>query len=437
MPMTTTAWVSADSSFIAEHFLQIRNLTEELCNPLCTEDFCIQSMLEVSPPKWHLAHTTWFFETFILKKYIPHYRCFHKGFAYLFNSYYETVGQVYPRAQRGLLSRPTVKQVMAYRSHVNQYMQDLLHEDRDLKKKLEIRKLTEVGLHHEQQHQELLLMDIKYNFSINPLNPAYCDSKNIWVLKSSSKKRHPVKWIEFDGGNVEIGAQTREFCFDNEKPRHTVFLKPFSLSDRLVTNQEYSEFIDAGGYKSPQFWLSDGWAYIQNNNITSPLYWRKSGKEWKIFTLWGESPLMDQAPVCHVSFYEADAFARWKGLRLASEFEWEWSVLKSQPPLQGNFLEKGIFHPLPAKASLPTTALDQCFGDVWEWTQSAYLPYPGYQPFPESLGEYNGKFMCNQKVLRGGSCVTPQNHFRVTYRNFFFPHDRWPFTGIRLARDVD
>jgi len=403
-----------------EKFKSIRSLSVELCKNLSTEDYVIQSDFFVSPPKWHLAHTTWFFENFILCKYLKGYQPFHPGYDFLFNSYYETVGEVYPRSKRGLLSRPTVNEIFAYRDHIDQAMQKVLSEVEDPG----VLKLLEVGLHHEQQHQELLLMDIKYNFAMNPLKPAYAEENPRPLQHESSSV-----WIENEGGLLAIGAFSSDsFVYDNELPRHEVFLRPFQIANRLVTSGEYLEFMKAGGYKKPQYWLSDGWTFIKTQKIECPLYWTKKENHWFVFTLRGERKVHEAEPVCHISFYEADAFARWKGLRLPTEFEWE--VVASKPKEQDNFLEKRSFHPLPSSRR------PQMHGDVWQWTQSSYEPYPGYEPYEGSLGEYNGKFMCNQKVLRGGSCLTPQKHYRSTYRNFFFPQDRWPVTGLRLARDA-
>lgn len=404
------------------NYHQVRQLSEKLCQPLATEDYTIQSMPDVSPPKWHLAHTTWFFETFLL---IPHclgYEVFHPKFGYLFNSYYEAVGERHPRPQRGLLSRPTVEDIYQYRAYVDRAMEILLSEQAG---NPELETLVILGLHHEQQHQELLLMDIKHIFGCNPLYPVYQPSPEKTVarppMKQSTSKEYP-------GGLHSIGYQGEGFAFDNELPQHPVYLQDYCLDSRLVTNGEYLEFIEAGGYHNPEYWLSEGWATVQTKRWQAPLYWEKIDGMWWVMSLSGLRLLEEGEPVCHVSFYEADAYARFRGKRLPTEAEWEVAV--GDLPLRGNFLESGALHPTPAKE---TGCLEQVFGDVWEWTQSAYLPYPGFRAASGAIGEYNGKFMCNQMVLRGGSCVTSQSHIRSTYRNFFPPSARWQFSGIRLA----
>ncbi|MFA5959709.1 MAG: ergothioneine biosynthesis protein EgtB [Tatlockia sp.] len=398
-------------------FQLVREQTQSLCRPLCTEDFVIQSMDDVSPPKWHLAHTSWFFETFILKKYAPEYQAFNPVFSTLFNSYYQGVGNPFPRAQRGFLSRPTVDTVFAYRKHVDEAICQWIASS----KNSNLFALITLGLHHEQQHQELLLTDIKYNFSINPLLPIYQPRKKTLGFNGS-----PAKFISNEGGLIDIGASSQSFCFDNELPVHKTFLQPFSLSNQLVSNAQYIQFIEAGGYQYPKWWLSDGWDWVTKNQWQAPLYWHRINKEWWIFTLNGLLPLNPDEPVAHVSYYEADAYARWAGARLPTEAEWEHFVTSNALSKEnGNFLETGLLH--------PHAGTDQFFGDLWEWTASAYSPYPGYQPLKGALGEYNGKFMANQMVLRGGSCVTPGSHIRASYRNFFQPEKRWQFSGIRLA----
>jgi ergothioneine biosynthesis protein EgtB len=408
-------------------FEAVRRDTEALAVNLTAEDQAIQSMPDVSPTKWHLAHTTWFFETFILTRLDPDYRLFDPAFAYLFNSYYEAVGPRHPRPERGLLSRPTLDMVAAYRDHVGAAMARLIARA-DGAQWQAAAPLVELGLHHEQQHQELILMDIKHVFSVNPLSPAY--------QAPQLKMQHgaaPLEWLEFAGGLCEIGHQGTGFAFDNETPRHKVWLEPFRLASRPVTCGEYLDFIDDGGYRRPEFWLSDGWATVSRQGWQMPLYWRRDGGgAWSIFTLGGCRRLNPAEPVCHVSFYEADAFARWAGKRLPSEAEWE--VAAEGLPLAGNFADSGRLHPCAAGAGDPP--LRQMFGDVWEWTASPYAAYPRFRAAAGAIGEYNGKFMCNQMVLRGGAAVTPAGHVRATYRNFFPPPARWMFAGLRLAEDV-
>jgi ergothioneine biosynthesis protein EgtB len=407
---------------LAEHYQQVRQVSEKLCQPLVTEDYGIQSMPDVSPPKWHLAHTTWFFETLLLVPNLPGYKVFHPKFGYLFNSYYESIGERHPRPQRGLLSRPTVEEVYRYRAHVDQSMHELLTEQAA---DPTLQALTLLGIHHEQQHQELLITDIKHILALNPLRPAYRSDLPLLDAKPVARKE---QWLDYPGGLYEIGYEGEEFAFDNEGPRHPVYLQDYWLASRLVTNGEYLEFIQAEGYQKPEYWLSEGWATVQTERWQAPLYWEQIDGAWSVMTLGGLRPLNEQEPVCHVSFYEADAFSRWAGKRLPSEAEWE--VAASQVPIQGNFLENGQLHPVPP---MGLTRPDQLFGDVWEWTQSAYLPYPGFQPAPGAVAEYNGKFMCNQMVLRGGSCATSLSHIRSSYRNFFPPSTRWQFSGIRLV----
>ncbi len=399
---------------------EVRALTEALAALLLAEDQTIQSMPDVSPTKWHRGHTSWFFETFLLVPRLDGYEVFHPLFGYLFNSYYETVGARHPRPHRGLISRPGVREVADYRAHVDAAMCRLLaggpYE--------EAVELFELGLHHEQQHQELLLMDIKHVLSQNPLQPAYAS------LASPATSQAPRQvWVEHPGGLVEVGHDGAGFAFDNEGPRHQVWLQPFALASRPVTNGEWLEFMDDGGYRHPALWLSDGWYTLQAEGWQAPLYWTERDDEWELFTLGGPRPLDPAEPVCHVSYYEADAFARWAGVRLPTEFEWE--AIAASLPVEGRFLDQAVLHPRPAPASARPS---QMFGDVWEWTASAYLPHPGYQPPEGAVGEYNGKFMVNQQVLRGGCCATPPGHMRATYRNFFPAASRWMFGGVRLAR---
>ncbi|HEX6962091.1 MAG TPA: ergothioneine biosynthesis protein EgtB, partial [Lacipirellula sp.] len=397
-----------------------------LCEPLVTEDYVVQSMPDVSPTKWHLAHTSWFFETFLLARYAAGYQPFNRDFAYLFNSYYVAVGDRHCRQNRGLLSRPTVEEVYEYRRHVDRYMSEWLRalsDDPPLQH--EIAPLVELGLHHEQQHQELLLTDIKHVFWVNPLRPAYRKSP-----EPSPQSPSPMRWINFPEGLHWIGHEGESFCYDNETPRHRTFVESFQLGSRLVTNGEYQKFIADGGYREPRLWLSIGWAAVQEQRWQAPLYWIERDGQWLHHTLGGLRPAADDEPVCHLSYFEADAFARWAGARLPTEAEWE--VACASLPIAGNLVESQAFHPAPAVGDAP---LAQMFGDVWEWTASQYTPYPGFKPAEGAIGEYNGKFMCNQFVLRGGSCATSASHIRATYRNFFPPDARWQFAGLRLARD--
>ena len=398
----------------------VRAQSLALCRPLAPDDYGVQPILDASPPKWHLAHTTWFFETFLLKAFVPAYRPFHRDFEVLFNSYYEGVGEQFPRPLRGTLSRPTVAEVMDYRAHVDEAMAKLLDADDP-----EVQDRIELGLHHEQQHQELLVTDFKANLGSNPLKPAYREAGDA----TSHDAEQPIAFVQFSGGVREVGAHFGDgFRFDSECPRHKVYLDDFALADRLVSNAEYAEFIAAGGYDTPALWLSEGWTWRRENAVEAPMYWRRDGA-WHEYRLDGERPLIDRTPVTHVSYYEADAYARWAGARLATEAEWE--VVAAGQPVRGNFADGGL-HPEAAGGA----GLAQIFGDCWEWTSSAYGPYPGFRPLGGTLGEYNGKFMSSQMVLRGGSCATPVGHVRLSYRNFFYPKDRWQFTGIRLARDL-
>jgi ergothioneine biosynthesis protein EgtB len=409
------------SSFgaLTERYQAERDLTETLARPLSPEDQTVQSMPDVSPTKWHRAHTSWFFETFLLGPYAPGYREFHPSYSYLFNSYYETVGRRYARPDRGLVSRPGCAEIAGYRRHVDLSMLQLLEGPLDPRATA----LVDLGLHHEQQHQELLLMDIKHVLSLSPLDPPYVT----FAPKKTALSGFPGGWLEHGGGQTEIGRRGEEFCFDNETPSHQVLLAPFALADRLVTCGQWLEFIEDDGYERPEFWLSDGWAAVQSDGWAAPLYWKRQDSQWTVFTLGGRRPLDPDEPVCHVSYFEADAFAHWCGARLPTEFEWEAVAAKQRP--EGRFLDPSRPHPVAQEE--PTW-----YGDAWVWTASAYLPYPGFRPAAGAVGEYNGKFMVNQHVLRGGSCVTPGGHIRSTYRNFFPPSARWPFTGVRLARDL-
>ncbi|MFY0689092.1 MAG: ergothioneine biosynthesis protein EgtB [Cyclobacteriaceae bacterium] len=410
-----------------EKYQKIRHQSANICEPLRVEDYVVQPIVDVSPPKWHLGHTTWFFETFILAPEKKGYRLYDPDFGYVFNSYYESVGKRVLRTDRGNLTRPTVEEVISYREHVDREMFDYLDSNPELND--ELRYKLELGLQHEQQHQELLFYDIKYILGHNPLFPAYIKSAQTDIFQTKS---NPLNYIEVERSNYEIGTDDSEFHFDNEEGLHTVFLHDFAISDRLVSNGEYLEFIESGGYKFFQFWLSEGWTWVNETQCKSPLYWHKIENEWYQYTLHGLQKLNLDEPVAHVSFYEADAFARWKGLRLATEFEWEVACkFHQKTPLdQCNFVERE-FH----KSGFDESNY-QLFGDLWEWTSSAYLPYPFFNPSSGAIGEYNGKFMINQKVLRGGSYATPQDHIRPTYRNFFHPHLQWHFAGIRLAKHL-
>ena len=410
----------AHADGLREEYSRIRQFSLELCAPLTVEDHSLQAMPDASPAKWHLAHVTWFFETFLLSEYLPGYRPFHPAFRELFNSYYNAVGDRPLRALRHVLSRPGLDEVHAYRAHVDAAMDRLL--SRSLPE--EVSRLVQLGLNHEQQHQELILTDLKYGLAANPLRPAYRSAPPPVAIASS----HDQTGIAFPAGIYDAGFAGEGFAFDNEGPRHQVYLAPYKLASRLVTNGEYIEFIRDNSYGKAALWLSDGWDCIRANQWAAPLYWEWRDGEWWHFTLDGMCPVNPAEPVCHVSYYEADAFARWAGARLATEFEWE--AAAQVLPVAGNFVESGALHPQPAP---PAAGLKQMFGDVWEWTASAYLPYPEFRAAAGAVGEYNGKFMCNQMVLRGGSCATPQSHVRHTYRNFFPPHARWQFMGIRLA----
>jgi ergothioneine biosynthesis protein EgtB len=410
-------------------FEAVRRQSEALAANLSPEDQAIQSMPDCSPTKWHLAHTSWFFETFILKPLDPSYRVFDPAFAYLFNSYYEAAGPRHPRPQRGLLSRPTVEAVAAYRDHVTAAMARLIEEG-DEAAWHAAAPLVELGRHHEQQHQELILMDIKHLLSLNPLLPAYQAPRP----RALATTAPPRGCVEFAGGLLEIGHAGGAFAFDNEGPRHKVWLEPFRLASHPVSCGDWLDFIADGGYRRPEFWLSEGWATVQQEGWQAPLYWHDGDGDRRAFTLAGEQLVDPTEPVCHVSFYEADAFARWAGKRLPTEAEWE--VAAEDIALAGNVADSGHFHPVPDSAPMEDKPrLRQMIGDVWEWTASPYVAYPRFRPVAGAIGEYNGKFMSNQMVLRGGAAVTPADHLRITYRNFFPPSARWAFSGLRLAED--
>ncbi len=420
---------------LPDRYRCVRDATVELCEPLEDEDYVAQSMPDTSPTKWHLAHTSWFFEEFVLQRALPDYRFYDERFRYLFNSYYNAVGPMHERPRRGVISRPTVAEVLAYRTHVDEQMQMFFASAAPI---TALADTITLGLHHEQQHQELLLTDIKHLFSCNPLLPAYeAPRSHTWGDPT------PQRFVAHPGGVLEIGHQGTEFSFDNERPRHRTWLEPFELANRPVTNSQFLEFIRDGGYTQPNLWLSDGWSLVQREQWNRPMYWADSLDHE--FTLMGLREINPHAPVCHVSYYEADAYARWAQARLPSEAEWETAAREAGT--DGNFVESRNWHPMPAAASAEPVAetgpltgshrpeLLQMLGDVWEWTRSGYAPYPGFKTLDGALGEYNGKFMVNQLVLRGGSCATPMTHIRATYRNFFVPSARWQFSGLRLARD--
>ena len=410
---------------LSERLADTRRFSETLCAPLSIEDMGLQACPEVSPPRWHLAHTTWFFETFILKPHCPDYQPFDARFEYLFNSYYNGIGAQYPRPRRHLLSRPDTATVYRWRARVDDAMQELLARNDDPA----LLALVALGIEHEQQHQELLLTDIKHSFSYNPLWPVYQEQQAQDALAPE------FSWINHPGGLVEIGARPGDgFHFDNETPRHRQWLEPFALANRPSTCAEYLAFIDDGGYRRPELWLSDGWDWVRQAGAEAPLYWFLDDGKPEYYTLAGRRPIQLHEPVAHLNYYEADAFARWCGKRLPTEAEWEQAA--AGLPVTGGFVDNHRFHPSVARAGAADSPL-QMFGDVWEWTASAYLPYPGFAPPQGAVGEYNGKFMSNQMVLRGGSCASSQEHLRASYRNFFYPHLRWQFSGVRLAQSTE
>jgi ergothioneine biosynthesis protein EgtB len=425
------ATLSADGTVerggLGAHYQAVRRTTEDLCGPLAPDDYLLQSMPDASPVKWHLAHTTWFFETFVLTPHVSTYRPFHKDFGFLFNSYYHAVGPRWPRPRRHLLSRPTVLEVYRYRAYVDEQMPALL-DKAEATRDAEVQAVVRLGINHEQQHQELVLTDLKHAWSENPLRPSYP------AAVDGALDPPPCRWVAFPERQVWLGSSGHGFAFDNERPRHRVFVTGFQLASRLVTCDEYLAFMADRGYDRPELWLSDGWAARQAQGWTAPPYWDGQGDEWRVVTLAGPRPLDPAEPVCHISYYEADAFARWAGARLPTEVEWE-TAAAGQPAV-GHFLEGGRFHPSAGPAPDDAGPLHQLHGGAWQWTASPYVGYPGYRPPSGALGEYNGKFMCNQIVLRGSSCATPRSHARHTYRNFFPPDARWQFSGIRLAKDV-
>jgi ergothioneine biosynthesis protein EgtB len=416
MPATASA---SEPSALASRFAAVRALSRGLAAPLSDADATVQSMEDASPAKWHLAHTSWFFETFVLRDFVPGYALHDERFPFLFNSYYEAEGQRHARGRRGMVTRPSLDEVLAYRAHVEAVLLDALPA-----LSAAAHALVELGCHHEEQHQELLLTDVLHLFSRNPIEPA------LWspTRKQPVAMPKPIGWLEGRTGVVEIGAAGDGFAFDCEGPRHAELLHPHALANRTVTNGEWIGFIEDGGYADPAHWLSDGWAWVQAERIEAPLYWKRSDCGWTRFGLDGRRPIDPAAPVCHVSFYEADAYARWAGARLPTEAEWE-AAAEAHDPRAGNQLDAaGAVEPRPGDGPA-------FFGDVWEWTGSAYRPYPGFRPAEGAVGEYNGKFMSGQVVLKGGSCATPRGHLRASYRNFFYPHQRWQFAGVRLARD--
>lgn len=429
---TTRNGTLASKEFLIAQYNQVRQFSEHLCKPLVTEDYVIQSMPDVSPTKWHLAHTSWFFEALLLSRLLPDYQSLHPQYAYLFNSYYVTLGERHCRPKRGLISRPTVEQTYEYRRYVDQNVLRLL--ERANEETMEnVAPIIVLGLHHEQQHQELMVTDIKHVFATNPLRPAYVEQ-----APPMQSYVPAMEWISFPEGIYQIGYAGDGFAYDNESPQHREFVPAFRLASRLVTNGEYLAFMEDGGYERPELWLSAGWYAREDGGWEAPFYWEKRDGQWWMMTLAGMRPVVESEPVCHVSYFEASAYARWSGARLPTEAEWE--VAAASLPIEGNFVEDGHYHPVPlhlqSNGASRDVQLYQMFGDVWEWTQSSYSPYPGYRPEPGALGEYNGKFMCNQYVLRGGSCATSISHIRRTYRNFFSPESRWQFMGLRLAQEV-
>ena len=427
---------NASQSALAARFEQVRTTTENLAAPLSSEDVSLQSMPDASPTKWHLAHTSWFFETFVLERFDPAFKPFDPAFRVLFNSYYNAVGEKHPRHERGLISRPGLAEVVTYRRHVTARTAELAAELES--SNAEFASLMWLGCNHEEQHQELILADLKHLLSKNPLKPAY---QQRWPL-TAIQGRKP-RWVDYRGGLVDIGhdIENTAFAFDNEGPRQQVFLAPYELASYPVTHGDFAAFINDRGYARSELWLSLGWDWVQANQISAPLYWQKCDKGWDTFTLRGMVPIDAHTPICHINYFEADAFARWAatqspwtGARLPTEAEWEHAA--SDVEIEGNFLESRALHPLALRDEKTSSQPSQLFGDVWEWTQSAYLPYPRFHAAKGAVGEYNGKFMCNQFVLRGGSCATPQQHIRATYRNFFPPDARWQFSGLRLARDA-
>lgn len=442
--MNIASSITLASAGLAQEYKRVRAQSTALCEPLCVEDYGLQAVAETSPPKWHLAHTSWFFETFLLKPFNASYRPVNEAYEFIFNSYYNGIGEQYARDRRGLLSRPTVDEIYQYRALIDAQILQLLADEKHADRAIILQRI-ELGLHHEMQHQELLLTDLKYSLAQNPLYPAY----HSLPPDSTKCSKTPLAFHDFAGGLITAGTDSgnQPFCFDNETPQHQTYIAPYALAHRLVTNGEYLQFMRAGGYQRAELWLADGWAMRQEKSWQAPLYWKQEGRQegkqqgqqqeklkernqWQVFTLHGLVPLELTEPVCHVSFYEADAYARWAGARLPSEAEWEHAA--SAEAVTGHFVDARHLHPHAAADN--SSAMQQLFGDVWEWTASSYGPYPGFAAAAGAIGEYNGKFMCNQMVLRGGSCVSDRHHIRNSYRNFFYPPDRWQFSGIRLAQ---
>jgi ergothioneine biosynthesis protein EgtB len=419
---------SVEVVLLAERLFETREHSLHLAAPLTPEDMTVQASDDASPTKWHLAHVTWFFENFVLKPHLDGYQLFDEAFNYCFNSYYETLGPRHPRPKRGLLTRPSAESVLAYRTHVDDGLRSFL--SREDAHQGEAARLIEIGINHEQQHQELLLTDILALFAANPLRPAYQAKPTEVDLADPD----PIGWIEYPGGVLRVGHSGKGYCWDNELPSHDALVQPFKLADRLVTNAQWLAFMEDGGYATPMLWLADGWTAVNREGWDSPLYWERSDAGWSQMSLQGLLPIVPAEPVAHISYYEADTFARWAGKRLPTEFEWEVAALTATDrAMQPTSALR------PRRAPSSPTALEpkQLFGDVWQWTASAYLPYPGYRPPAGAIGEYNGKFMVGQHVLRGSSCATPAGHSRPTYRNFFYPHQRWQFLGLRLAAEID
>ena len=420
-PLTVDRPMVADTALDAR-YRAVRAYTEQLAARLSAEDACVQSMADASPAKWHLAHVTWFFETFVLERCEAPFRPYHPAFRELFNSYYNGIGRQFPRPERGLVTRPSLAEVIDYRHAVDRRIAAILPTA-----DAATGGIVELGLHHEQQHQELLLMDIKHAFSRNPLMPAYAPGPGGGPAAATGGARALPEWRSHGGGLLDFGADPGVFAFDNETPRHRVWLEPYALNSRLVSNAEFLAFVESGAYRDPRPWLADGWAVVNREQWSAPLYWRVIDGAWHEFTLHGLVPLDPTAPVCHVSHYEADAYAQWAGARLPTEFEWE----AAAPAVAGSSTPAGL-HPVQTA----TATDDDFYGSVWQWTRSAYLPYPGFAAAAGAVGEYNGKFMSNQMTLRGSACITPPGHARASYRNFYYPHQRWAFTGIRLARNA-
>lgn len=431
MSQITEQPIIASTQELCDRYLGVRSFSLKLCETLSPEDCCLQSMENASPVRWHLAHTSWFFETFLLKQ-DSGYQVFDENYEVLFNSYYNAVGKQFPRHQRGLLSRPTLEDTFAYRDHVDQAVAERIKGSGNADDSA-LASIVELGIQHEQQHQELILTDLKHLFSLNPLFPVYHEGQ----AASASSQTASSSWLPGEEGVFEIGHAGEGFAFDNEGPRHRVFLEPYEIASHPVSTREFLEFVEDGGYSRPELWLSMGWDFVKRLGWAHPYYWFNVDGGWQEFTLAGLRPLDLAAPVSHVSYFEADAYARWAGARLPTEAEWE--VQASKVPREGNFADNliannRVIHPI-GKSDKSETA-SQMFGDVWEWTSSSYSPYPGFSPAPGALGEYNGKFMCNQYVLRGGSVATSSSHIRSTYRNFFSPESRWQFSGFRMAKSV-